>query len=84
MYDVQMRTTLDIPDDVLLAAKSLAAQKKQTTGRVVGDLLRQAMRSSAGEVGARNGVPVFASKKSGVDSAPPTLDLVNRLRDGGA
>lgn len=38
-----MRTTLDIDDDVLLAAKELAAIRKTTAGQVISDLARQAL-----------------------------------------
>jgi len=38
-----MRTTLDIDDDVLLAAKELAAMRKTTAGQVISDLARQAL-----------------------------------------
>ena len=73
-----MRTTLDIDDDLLQAAKELAAVKGQTAGRVVSDLLRQALRAPA--VGrARNGVPLLPRRAP--DAAHPTMALVNRLRD---
>jgi hypothetical protein len=38
-----MRTTLDIDDDVLLAAKELAAIRKATVGQVISELARQAL-----------------------------------------
>jgi len=38
-----MRTTLDIDDDVLLAAKELAAIRRTTAGQVISDLARQAL-----------------------------------------
>jgi hypothetical protein len=38
-----MRTTLDIDDDILLAAKELAAMRKTTVGQVISDLARQAL-----------------------------------------
>ena len=73
-----VRTTLDIDDDLLQAAKELAAVKGQTAGRVVSDLLRQALRSpEAGR--ARNGVPLLPRRAP--DAARPTMALVNRLRD---
>lgn len=73
-----VRTTLDIDDDLLQAAKELAAVKGQTAGRVVSDLLRQALRSpEAGRT--RNGVPLLPRRAP--DAARPTMALVNRLRD---
>jgi hypothetical protein len=45
-----MRTTLEIDDDVLEAAKELAKAQKTTAGQVISDLARQALtRASGGE-----------------------------------
>ena len=41
-----MRTTLDIDDDVLAAAKELAHSQKTTAGRVISNLARQALTRS--------------------------------------
>lgn len=38
-----MRTTLDIDDDLLQAAKELARRERSTAGRVVSRLLRRSM-----------------------------------------
>ena len=38
-----MRTTLDIDDDVLQAAKDLARRKKKTAGEIISELARQAL-----------------------------------------
>jgi len=38
-----MRTTLDIDDDVLAAAKELAKAKNSTAGEVISDLARKAL-----------------------------------------
>jgi hypothetical protein len=49
-----MRTTLDIDDDVLTAAKQLAKKRNSTAGEVISDLARQALtKSSSGEGEAR-------------------------------
>jgi hypothetical protein len=42
-----MRTTLDIDDDVLTAAKQLAKKRKSTAGEVISDLARQALTTSS-------------------------------------
>jgi hypothetical protein len=73
-----MRTTVDIDDDVLQAAKELAANRRSTMGRVLSDLARKGLqRRSARAV--RNGVPLMPRRPPG--SRQPTMDLVNRLRD---
>lgn len=42
-----MRTTLDISDDVLQAAKERARLERKTTGQVVSELLRRALTESS-------------------------------------
>jgi hypothetical protein len=56
-----MRTTLDIDDDVLAAAKELAASQKTTTGRIISDLARQTLTRSVDleKLPVRNGFPVL-------------------------
>jgi len=74
----RMRTTLDIDDDVLNAAKELALARRTTAGRVISELVRKALRPT-GTARVRNGVPLLARRP---DSAPrPTMHFVNSLRD---
>jgi hypothetical protein len=73
-----MRTTLDVDDDVLQAAKEIAANRGTTAGRVLSDLARKALEP-AESVEIRNGVPLMPRRPKG--SAPLTMELVNRLRD---
>jgi hypothetical protein len=77
---VPMRTTLDIDDDVLQAAKEIAASRASTAGKVLSELARTALTPS-GPARARNGVPVLPRRPRGAPR--PTLTLVNRLRDEG-
>lgn len=72
-----MRTTLDIDEDVLLAAKELARHKKQSMGKVLSELARDSLtRQDTGTT--RNEVPLFPKR---ADGQVVTLELVNRLRD---
>lgn len=77
-----MRTTLDIADDVLLAAKELAKRRKTTAGQILSELARQALRQSAmpetdaPEDGEFFGFQPFPSRGGIV-----TNDMVNQLRD---
>lgn len=73
-----MRTTLDIDDDVLAAAKEIAASRSTTAGRVLSDLARRALEPKRSRQ-VRNGVPLMPRRPRG--SARPTLERVNRLRD---
>ena len=73
-----MRTTLDIDDDILQAAKELAASRETTAGRVLSDLARKALEPAAvAEI--RNGVPVLPPRPAGAPR--PTMKLVNSIRD---
>jgi hypothetical protein len=72
-----MRTTLDIDDDVLAAAKDLASGRKTTTGKVISDLVRRALTQplSAG-VTYQHGFAILP-KRGGV----VTPELVDRLAE---
>jgi hypothetical protein len=43
-----MRTTLDIDDDVLQAAKELAAREQKTAGKLISEWARRGLRSPTG------------------------------------
>jgi 2-methylcitrate dehydratase PrpD len=73
-----MRTTLDLDDDVLLAAKELAAAHGTTAGKVVSDLARKGLAAPASNTRIRNGVPLLARRPG---SKRITMKLVNELRD---
>jgi hypothetical protein len=73
-----MRTTLDIEDDVLQAAKEIAASRGVTAGNVVSELLRKALQPGARATRIRNGVPLL-SRRPGAPVM--TMKVVNELRD---
>ena len=56
-----MRTTLDLDDDVLAAAKALAAHQGMTAGQVVSALVRKGLEAEKTTARVRNGVPLFPS-----------------------
>lgn len=72
-----MRTTLDLDDDVLAAARNLAKAANQSLGKVLSELARKGLAPR--EVGDTDrGFPVFRV----ADGSPPiTLDLVRRAED---
>jgi len=72
-----MRTTLDIDDDVLIAAKELASSKKTTAGKVISELARRGIRSASQEVDkVRNGFELLPAGPTTV-----TARLVDELLD---
>jgi hypothetical protein len=76
-----MRTTLNVEDDVLQAAKEIAANEGTTAGRVLSRLARVGLRGSGqsqpGEAATRNGIPVFPARAGEV----VTLEHVQKLMD---
>jgi hypothetical protein len=77
---VKMRTTLDIEDDVLLAAKELAARQKKATGTVISELARRGLHAAQARTAA--------SRKAFLGFRPlprrgsvVTNELINKLRD---
>ncbi len=73
-----MRTTLDIDEDILQAAKEIAALRKSTAGKVLSELARRGLVPPDEAAAVRNGVPVLGARPG---ESPVTTDLVNRLRD---
>ncbi len=72
-----MRTTLAIDDDVLAAARALAAQRKRSVGEIISELARNSLHSPKGG-GERNGIPLLSP---GPNKVFVTLETVNALRD---
>ncbi len=73
-----MRTTIAIDDDVLAAAKGLAARQRKSIGQVISALARQALRPSSVPHKTRNGIALLPVR---TDAVPVTPELVNQLRD---
>lgn len=73
-----MRTTLDLDEDVLLAAKEMAALRRTTAGKILSELARQALRPAKESPALRNGVPLLPSTP---EERPVSMEMVNRLRD---
>ena len=75
-----MRTTLNLDDDVLLAAKELARLRGKTVGEVLSELARAALAGTPPGVGTRNGVPLLEPVPG---EGIVTPEVVDRLRDDG-
>lgn len=73
-----MRTTLNLDDDILAAARALAEQKDRSLGEIVSDLARKGLSPPEPAPKYRNGIRLMPVQP-GATSA--TLELVNRLRD---
>lgn len=80
-----MRTTLDIDEDILMAAKTLARQRNLSAGQVVSQLLRKAL---TGEFSSQplgdllsEGQAITGFRPFPAGKAIVTDDVVNNLRD---
>lgn len=71
-----MRTTIDLDDDVLQAAKELATKEKSTAGKVISTLVRRALGASPAATRRKNTVPVLQPRGDVI-----TLDHVRKLMD---
>jgi hypothetical protein len=81
MFDAEgvvMRTTLSIDDDVLSAAREMAAAQDKTVGEVISSLARQALIPAESRRKTRNDVPLLPVR---VGTARVTSELVNQLRE---
>jgi hypothetical protein len=72
-----VRTTLQLDDDLVSAARELAQERGVTLGRIVSDLARQALTANSPQT-VRNGVRLLPVR---VRSPRPNLRIVNKLRD---
>lgn len=80
-----MRTTLDIDEDVLAAAKELARRQRLSTGRVVSRLLRQGLTGQGLSVASSDQRNASVPPATGFRPFPAgrvvTNDQVNALRE---
>ena len=81
-----MRTTLDIAEDVLAAAKERARRENRTAGEVISDLARAALTAppvvspKVSEPRSHYGIRPFPKRGNVV----VTNEQVNKLREGDA
>ena len=76
-----MRTTVDIDDDVLAAAREISRLRRDGLGRVLSDLARRGLQpSTTPRIEEEQGVPVLIHGPSPV---PVTPDLVRQLLESG-
>lgn len=72
-----MRTTLEIDDAVLSAAREIARDQHISLGAAVSKLARRGL-ADVGPIDSTSGFPAFAVE---MDAKPITLDQVNAHRD---
>lgn len=77
-----MRTTLDIEDDVLLAAKEMGRRNRISTGKALSALAREALTRPRTKVVMKEEKAVYGFRPLPVASGKiVTNALIDRLRD---
>jgi hypothetical protein len=80
-----MRTTLDIDDDVLFAAKEIAAKERKTAGKILSDFFRRGIQSDSVDASGmepgqpfvfKNGIPILPSRRELV-----TTEQIQRIME---
>jgi hypothetical protein len=73
-----MKTTVELPDDLLIAAKKLAVEERTTLRTILERGLRRELEPHRREPSARQGRPLrWVTAKGGL---PDGLDVANRAR----
>ncbi len=78
-----MRTTLDIADDVLQAAKDRARREKRTTGEIISELARTALTAPP-PLGARAPKAHYGFRPFPKRGGIVTNELIDKLREDDA
>lgn len=77
-----MRTTLDIEDDVLSAAKDLARREKKTAGQVISALARKGLTAATAST-AREPKAIYGFRPFPKDGRIVSNELIDKLREDG-
>ena len=79
-----MRTTLDIDNDVLHAAKERARREKKTTGEVISELARRALTAPPETLRAREPKARYGFRPFPKRGAIVTNERIDKLREDDA
>lgn len=76
-----MRTTLDIDDDVLRAAKELARRQRKTAGAMISELARRGLRGAPAAKVAREPEEILGFRPFRSRGGVVTNEIVDALRE---
>ena len=76
-----MRTTLDIADDVLQAAKERAGREGKTVGEMISELARRALTIPQQPLSVKEPKAVYRLKPFARRGGIVTNELIDKLRD---
>ncbi len=78
-----MRTTINLDDDVLLAARGLARRNQTSIGAVVSELARKGLNGDSYSGAEDANVNFYGFRPLPKRGRPVTNDLIDQLRDEG-
>lgn len=84
-----MRTTLDLDDDLLAAAKELARRERKSAGRIVSDLMRKGLTGHDAAAATRDPADSTVAEPESFYGLRPfpsrgvvvTNEMINQLKD---
>jgi len=76
-----MRTTLDIADDVLRAAREIARRERKTIGEAVSDLARRALNATPEGTSTREPEAVYGFRPFPSRGGIVTNETIDALRE---
>jgi hypothetical protein len=76
-----MRTTLEIADDVLQAAKERARREKKTIGEMISELARRGLTASQGAPSVKEPKAVYGLRPFAPRGWIITNELIDKLRE---
>jgi hypothetical protein len=79
-----MRTTLDIDDDVLRAAKELARRENKTAGEMISELVRRALGTSPTGLAAKKPKALYGLRPFPRRGGIVSNEVIDRLREDDA
>ena len=79
-----MRTTLDIADDVLQAAKERARRERKTVGAMISELARRALTTPQGTFSVNEPKPIYGLRPFASRGGIVTNELIDKLREDDA
>ncbi len=78
-----MRTTINLDDDVLLAARGLARRNRTSIGAVVSELARKGLNGDSYSGAEDANANFYGFRPLPKRGRPVTNDLIDQLRDEG-
>ena len=77
MYVLNMRTTVDIDMDIMMACKSMAKEKGMSLGKALSDMARKGFGMAGSAKRNALGIPMLPSRSGVV----VTNEIIDQLRD---